>query len=201
MTKVIGIIGKAGAGKDTVADHLRAKYGFVRGQFARLLKDIVCDVYGWDRELIETLEYKEEIPLLPDGTPQCPGPLHREGHRVYPGGMTRRQVLQHIGTEGFRYCADDTWVRAEVRFLDDQGKLLGSMPEGLVFADVRFINEAKAIRRLGGEVWRVSKIGGPGTDSADHQSETEMDLIKEDHAIEAAHGQIPLLLAMVDALL
>ena len=73
--------------------------------------------------------------------------------------------------------------------------------EGLGAADVRFINEAKAIRRLGGEVWRVSKIGGPGTDSADHQSETEMDLIKEDHAIEAAHGQIPLLLAMVDALL
>ncbi len=201
MAKVIGIIGKAGAGKDTVADHLRAKYGFVRGQFARLLKDLVCDVYGWDRELIETLEYKEEIPMLPDGTPQCPGPDGGIRESLFPFGMTRREVLQHIGTGGFRHCADDTWVRAEVRFLNDQGQLLGGMPAGLVFADVRFLNEAKAIRNLGGEVWRVKKIGGPGTASSTHQSETEMDMIKEDHCIEAAHGAIPLLLGMVDALL
>ena len=201
MAKVIGIVGKAGAGKDTVADHLRARYGFVRGQFARLLKDIVCDVYGWDRELIETLEYKEEIPLLPDGTPQCPGPMTAGEYLVYPNGMTRRQVLQHIGTQGFRYCADNTWVLAEVRFLNDQGQLMGGMPAGLVVADVRFVNEAKAIRNLGGEVWRVSKIGGPGTASSTHQSETEMDTIKADHTLEAAHGQIPHLLALVDALL
>lgn len=196
--RVIGIVGKAGSGKDTVARHLMEQHRFAKGQFARVLKDIVCDVYGWDREAVDSdeaaqaigfesaLAYKEAIPLLEDGTPQCPGP---NGF-----GLTRRQVFQHIGTEGFRYCAEDTWVRCEMDNVPKDA-------QGVVFPDVRFLNEAEAIRKLGGEVWRVWKIGGTGTSFVSHQSETEMEKIEVDRAIGAAHGEIPLLLARVDSLL
>ena len=44
----------------------------------------------------------------------------------------------------------------------------------VVFTDVRFINEAKAIRNINGQVWRIRR---PEADAvpASHLSETEMD--------------------------
>lgn len=198
--RVIGIMGKAGAGKDTVADHLVAKHGFAKGQFACVLKDVVCRVYGWDREALDSdhaarklgyasaLAYKEEVPRLPGGAPQCPGP---DSLPLSLRGMTRRKVLQHIGTEGFRYCALDTWVRCEMNRLPGGAS-------GIVFADLRFPNEVDAIRNLGGRVWCVRKIGGPGTASGGHSSETALDGTKVDAFLEAAHGEIPKLLALVD---
>jgi RecA/RadA recombinase len=183
--RTIGIIGKAGSGKSTVANHLVANHGFAVGQFAHKLKDIVCEVYGWDRARIEDLDYKEEVPWLTDG-PQCPGPTG--------SGMTRRQVLQHVGTEGFRYCAQDTWIRYEMN------ALCGG-PSLIVFPDVRFGNEAGAIRAMGGQIWKTVKIGGDQTGSADHRSETEMDTIQADHVLECAAGHVGCLLEKVERLL
>jgi hypothetical protein len=196
--KIIGITGKAGSGKDTVANHLVAQYGYRRGQFAYELKRMVCETFGWDRNQIDDLEYKEEIPLLQDGTPQCPGPLDGLDLPVFPGGMTRRQVLIHWGTNCMRYIDPDIHVKLTMRnFAADNRTSL------VVFADLRFLNEAVAVRALGGEVWRVVKIGGPGTDegSASNVSETEMDRIVPDLVLEAAHGQIPFLLSQADGFL
>ncbi len=55
------LIGKAGSGKDTVADYLVKKYGFVRYAFADKIRDIVIDLFpdevvkGKPRRLLQTI--------------------------------------------------------------------------------------------------------------------------------------------------
>ncbi len=198
--KVIGITGKAGSGKDTVAGHLIGKYGYIRGQFAFDLKRMVCETFGWETDRLDDLEYKEEIPLNSNGTPQCPGPPG-----AYPNGMSRRDVLIFWGTNCMREIDPDIHVkltlwrlerRVAQRHFADPDRRRGQ----LVFADLRFLNEEAAVRRLGGIILRTVKLGGPGTSSGG-VSETEMDLINPDFTVEAAHGEIPFLLEQVDDIL
>ncbi len=195
--KVIGVTGKAGSGKDTVANHLIAKYGYRREQFAYDLKRIVCETFDWDRDRMDELEYKEEKPVNPDGTFQCPGP---DGE-----GLTRRDVLIELGTNCLRDKVDqDIHVKLTARRVEPVLRAFrGQRAARIIFADVRFLNEAAAIRSWGGEIWRTVKIGGSGTSgaSAAHKSETEMDLITADCILEAAHGQVDLLLRQADLLL
>ncbi|MEE8536981.1 MAG: hypothetical protein V3S71_03170, partial [Acidobacteriota bacterium] len=168
---IVGITGKAGSGKDTVANFLVGEYGFRRAQFAYELKRIVCEIFNWNRNLLDELEYKEEVPLNQDGTPQCPGPT-----KLYPGGMSRRQVLIFFGTDCMRAIDPDIHVKLAMQQIDPT---LRAFPirrsSQFVFPDVRFLNEAEAIKKRGGEIWRVVKLAGSGTDagSADHVSETE----------------------------
>ena len=181
-----------------------AQYGYRREQFAYDLKRQVCETFGWDRDQIDDLEYKEAVPLNLDGTPQCPGPLDGFDQPVFHGGMTRRQVLIHWGTNSMRYIDPDIHVKLTmVRVAPVVRAFPGHPTARFVFADLRFLNEATAVRKLGGEVWRVVKIGGPGTDeaSSSNVSETEMDRIVPDRTLEAAHGQIPFLLSQADGFL
>lgn len=45
--EIIGIAGKAGSGKDTVANHLVAKYGFQQMTYADPIKEAVFARFGW----------------------------------------------------------------------------------------------------------------------------------------------------------
>jgi cytidylate kinase len=55
---LIGICGKAGSGKDTIADHLVVNHGFQKYAFADPLKEIV-KVFGFpERSLYGTQEDK-----------------------------------------------------------------------------------------------------------------------------------------------
>ena len=50
---LIGIVGLIGSGKDTVAQRLVEKHGYVRDSFAKSLKDAVSSMFNWDREMLE----------------------------------------------------------------------------------------------------------------------------------------------------
>lgn len=179
---VVGITGKALAGKDTVMEHLVGAHAFTEYRFANPLKDQLCAFYGWDRERIDDPEYKEEI--LPD--------------IVGPNGepRTRRDGMQFVGTNGYRAFDPDAWVRKS------RQALLTATCTGtqrIVFPDVRFMNEAEMIRGYcGGFVIRVIKLGGSVTGSSKHVSEMEMDSIPADFVLQAPHGAIPELLEQVD---
>lgn len=86
-----------------------------------------------------------------------------------------RTLMQNYGTDVRRKDDKDYWVN---RWLDSihygDGDILAD--------DVRFENEAKAVRTLGGIIIRIHRPSlEVGTDF--HPTETEMDKIKVDHLI------------------
>lgn len=172
---MIGICGEAGSGKDSVANYLAEHHGFKVIKFASKLKDIVAQVFELDRKrLDDDLEYKET--------------------HIVPGtAYTVREILQHIGTEGFRHIDDMVWVRMAMKE--------ASQYKRVVFSDLRFPNEAIAVWHMEGNLWRTIKTDGPGTIHSDHASESEIADIEADHELTAAHGELPLLFEQAEAAL
>jgi dephospho-CoA kinase len=57
---IIGLAGKAGTGKDTIADYLVRKYGFVKFAFSDALYQEVQDAFGLeDQDLLRNRDTKE----------------------------------------------------------------------------------------------------------------------------------------------
>ena len=73
---------------------------------------------------------------------------------------------------------EDFWVNAAIDSIEDGSKV--------VVSDVRYPNEADAIKKLGGQVWRVVRPGfGPAND---HESEHAMTDYKFDVQITNDSG-------------
>lgn len=151
MSRIIGIVGFIGSGKDTVADYLVNFHGFKRESFANSLKDAVSIIFGWDRELIEgrTKKSREWRETKDDWWSA------RLGQDITP-----RYVLQQWGTEVVRKgFHDDMWIASlENRLQQSQ--------DDIVITDCRFANEMKAIRNAGGQVIRIKR--GPEPDWYEH---------------------------------
>lgn len=139
---LIGIAGKRGAGKSTVAAMLGEEAGFTEMAFAEPLKWCICEALGIS---LADLERHKDVP-----------------HPVY--GVPMRGFLQSVGTEGFRRALPEVWIMTARKRLD--GGLRNF--QRVVISDVRFENEAQAIRDWGGVIVHVVRQ----TDFADaHESE------------------------------
>ena len=135
---IIGFCGFIGSGKDTVADYLVNDHGYRRESFANTLKDAVASIFGWDRTMVEgrtkeAREWREQIdPWWAD--------------RLAMPTLTPRWVLQYWGTEVCRKTFhDDIWIAS----LENK---LRQSKDDIVVSDVRFPNEIKAIKNLGGKI-------------------------------------------------
>ncbi len=184
---VIGFMGRAGAGKDTTADYLVEKFGFAKHGFSWALKDLVAREFDLERERMDELEYKEAF---------VPGVFGPEG---LP--RTLREIFQIVGTEGFRVVDPDYWIKKALihiaRLLRDDAV------NGVAITDVRFINEAVALRKVfpGGTIWKIEKTGGATTTATTHSSETELDKITPNAVLKAPNGQTELLYTQAASLL
>ena len=106
------------------------------------------------------------------------------------GVLGGRRLLQVLGTEGCRaHLGEDVWVRALERQLRPGSRY--------VVTDCRFAEEATAVRRWGGEVWRIVR---PGTSSDGHASEEGVDAIEPDRVVDNA-GTLGDLRVRVESLL
>lgn len=145
--QLLGLCGGIGCGKTTLAKYLAEDRGFIRGSFAAKLKQVVADVYGLPDRYVWGSQERKATPL--DGLQGRPRVLGPSGAPV-----TSRQLLEHVGTEGFRAIAPSTWSDYAMRW--------AAMQRGaVVFEDVRFPNEADAIWRAGGAVVKVAAPGAP----------------------------------------
>lgn len=151
---LIGITGHAGAGKSTVAATL-VRHGFVRMRFADTLKNMLRCLGLTEAEIDGDLK---ELP--------CKA----------LGGRTPRFAMQTLGTE---------WGRDTVHYnlwVDAAMSRFHNSTHSVVFDDVRFGNEALAIRNMGGEIWRVTR-GNPLNMVGQHASEVLQDQIRADRTI------------------
>lgn len=111
---IIGLLGKAGSGKDTAADVLVAAHGFVKVSMADPLKRICKDVFAFtDEQLWGPSEERNK----PDERYQRPYRVRTDvdEHETRYEGLTPRYALQKLGTEWGRDCYSNIWVDYALR--------------------------------------------------------------------------------------
>jgi len=134
---LIGLSGRAGCGKDTVADYLHEQHGFARVAFA-------APIY---RALAAMLQ-------VPEATLRFRAFKERELAGV---GRSPREMVQTLGTEwGRNMMRQDFWL---LLALPEIEALRRSGVPGVVASDVRFENEAEFLRAQGGQIWHIWRLG------------------------------------------
>jgi dephospho-CoA kinase len=165
MKCIIGICGKIGAGKSTVAGILEKHHNYTIISFADILKDIVSTMFLYPRHLlqgdsIKSREFREQI-----------DPIWAKN--LNKPNWTPRMALQFVGTEIIRdtLCKDYF-----VRILEMKINLLDNKTI-IVCPDVRFLNEIEFIKSIGGHVWYVTKNEHSNVDT--HSSENDISIDNE----------------------
>lgn len=172
---LIGISGEIGSGKSTLSDFIVSKYGFIEYSFAKPLKEIAMILGFEPHQLYGTQEDKLETNNF--------------------WNISAREFLQKFGTE---VCRDflprvipkmslngqTLWVRLFEKFyLDNRDK-------NIIISDVRYLDEAASIKKLGGYIIRIERekfipreIPLFVNNINFHKSETEMSHIVSDYKI------------------
>ena len=143
---VIGYSGPARSGKNTASEILSRMLGGTSSPFAKPIKDACEAMFPWW------------------------GPEHREGHLkeiIDPVlGFSPRRAYQTLGTEWGRGLNDSIWLVTKKKILESIGGIIH-------IPDVRFINEAEMIYKLGGIIISLdrSERGYIAEDTIPHASE------------------------------
>ena len=165
---LVALAGRAGAGKDTAADHLAQCFCFNKIAFADTLRNVCKEAFGLtDAEL-----HDRHLKALPLARWPFQAPV---------------EILQTVGTDLFRRQYPGIWVR---RAMEKAHAF-----DRAVLSDCRFPDEAMAVRGEGGIVIRITR---PGHDEGrrPHESETHIDNLDADFdvlndgTVEDLHAKI-----------
>ena len=162
---LIGLVGKARAGKDTIGNHLASRYGFVVGKFAAPIRAMITTLYMYagdtPAEIADWMEKRKE-----------------EQHPII--GASFRQLAQHLGTAWGRCSINkDLWAN----LAENAATQILDAGHHVVFTDLRFPNEADYIKAKGGYLLYVerpslaAKGQGLQGEAAAHASEAHIEEI------------------------
>ena len=178
MLDLIGITGLKESGKNTAAEVLISKAGYVPDAFADDLKGIIYDIKG-----ISVWVPSKVTPLLPEGGYARYRDIVDElgletAKKLVPDV---RLILQTFGTEAMRSrFGPSVWSDRVLARVAERRAL--PHPVRTVVTDVRFPDEAEAIKAAGGVVLRILRPSqGVNTDT--HASEAAMASIVADAEI------------------
>lgn len=179
---LIGWCGIAGSGKDE-AGNVCQKYGFIKKCFSDTLKKhliahflVPYKINYKHKNLYGSQEDKEEPIVLTSPLFEMPKWFIEYAARysyVSDGNIifNIRSLMQYYGTDLYRNkYGEDYWIDRTFNNLS---------PDGLYYnSSVRFINEANAIKKLGGYLIKIIRPNAPYISNMGHKSETEIKLIK-----------------------
>jgi len=182
---LLGLSGAAGAGKDTFGYLLRDEYGFHKAAYADRLR---VALYTLNPLVVANYDHHGMFPVS-----GYEGPVYRslqsvideygwEGYKASPFSLDVRRLIQLMGTEvGRGIAGENVWVDATFRDLP--------VDKNIVITDVRFPNEAQAIKDRGGYIVHIVR---PGVDNRAgmHASETSMHDWKFDFTVQNNSGSI-----------
>lgn len=146
MPALIGLVGNKGAGKSSVGNILAYHYNYNQVAFADPLKAMLIEVNPrLDGDYLNNI-------------------IRAEGwDKAKNERASVRRAMQVLGS-AVRSLDEDYWVRIGESSIS--WKQAGR--RAVVVTDVRYENEAQAIRSAGGMLWRVVR---PGYDGDGHESE------------------------------
>ena len=182
---LVGMAGRAGAGKDTCAAILASAHACATLAFADAVRAELAKAFGVDVRLFTDRRLKES-PTLELALKRCADLTFVDLVMAAGIGMTYekaispRTAMRLWGTEYRRtHCGGDYWLsRAHERIevLHREGW------RRIVITDVRFLNEAKFVQMIGGEVWRIRRQLSDQVDAA-HQSEMQVESISPNRTL------------------
>lgn len=148
---IIGLTGYAQSGKDSVANILVNNYGYTRVAFADPIRELLYQMN----------------PAVKDGGYRVQSTVDAYGWDVAKTAFPEvRNMLQNLGVGARKTFGDMFWVQQALRQVHFEGNF--------VITDVRYPNEAKAIREYeGSQIWRIKRSGVDPVNA--HASETAMD--------------------------
>ena len=155
--RLIGVVGFKGSGKDTFSRQIE-QLGYKKFAFADTLKDVLSNVFGWDRSLLEgETDESRTWREIPDEWWEEKLKWHDEDNlalrNLFPR-FTPRVAMQVVGTDLFRkYFNDNIWILSLENKLKDI--------DNVIISDCRFPNEIKMIRDNGGLIVRISRGEDP----------------------------------------
>ena len=154
---IIGLSGYAQSGKDATANLLCLNYDYQRRAFADPM-----------RHALQIINPKlDSITHVSDLVDDYGWDIAKKNPEV-------RRLLQVLGTDfGRKMLGDDVWIKMTMRDLRQDDRV--------VISDVRFPNEADAIKKLGGTVLRINRKNHSAVNG--HPSEHAMDNYMFNHVI------------------
>lgn len=163
MTRVIAFTGKKRSGKTTLVVDFISKLAEGDHSAARI---------NFKTALLEQAKVHFPDFLAKEAELECVTVdelLETKPHAI-------RQFLQNYGTDLFRGNDPNYWVKKWVESITQ------ATTDFILVDDLRFMNEAAAVKSVGGVIIRIIRpsVG----DSDGHASEMEMDLIHADYTIE-----------------
>lgn len=151
---LIGLSGYAQSGKDTVASILVDKYSFKRISFADAIRNALLTL----NPKIDSITHLSDL-------------VDDYGWDVAKQNSEVRRLMQVFGSEvGRKMWSDTFWIDQAFKHITDGVHIFNG---NFVFADVRFPNEAEAIKNKDGKIWRVNRHNFSAVNS--HISERAMD--------------------------
>lgn len=177
MTMLIGVAGKAGSGKDTVAEHLFFQHGFCKIAFADALRKACGAMFGFSAVQMSDREMKEAVDPY--------------------WGLSPRRALQLLGNDAVKpVFGNDVWVK---RWLMDYNLIRDT--DHVVVSDVRFDLEADLIREQGGVIIHLERPGaGLSGEAGQHSSEAGVRFLEGDLLL-LNNGNLTDLFDKLDALM
>lgn len=166
MKIIIGLCGKKGSGKSTVAKYLVDQYQFKEYAFANILKDACMNIFGLRYEqLYGTLQQKETIDEYWNVTP--------------------RIILQDVGT-AIRNIANKNPKLEKIWIKSLHRKIIQESKTRIVVSDIRYQDEADSLKEYIKDGWTVIIIHinriNDSVHLDNHESETQA--IKYDYNID-----------------
>ena len=154
---IIGLSGYAQSGKDSTAELLCLNYGYRRIAFADAMRQALMIINPKLDSITHVSDFVEDY-----------------GWDIAKKNPEVRRLLQVLGTDfGRKMLGDDVWIKIALSDIKTEDKV--------VISDVRFPNEADAIRKLGGVVWRINRRNHSAVNG--HASEHAMDNYMFNHVI------------------
>ena len=169
--KLIGVAGKAGAGKDTFYEHVLKPRGFLRWQMTLHYKVFLAATRRFDWE---DVFYHKPRPV--------------------------RQALQNEITEIRGICGEEIWLNVMQSWIRALTEIVGVQCAGVAVTDLRFLIEMRGMKAMGGKILHLAapdQQANIAPELRGHRSEIELKspevvMLRDAYMFNDKDGIIPL---------